>query len=86
MPGAAAGHAPDGARSATNVRRRAQAARAGRGDHAFMQNAAPIRRYVLLRHADSATADRWSLERVVSAPREASAPTVRAPRPPQARP
>jgi hypothetical protein len=42
-----------------------------------MQNASPIRRYVLLRQRDGASAtSRWSLERIASAPRAAHAPVV----------
>jgi hypothetical protein len=42
-----------------------------------MQNASPIRRYVLLRQRDGAPAtSRWSLERIAAGPRPAHAPAV----------
>jgi hypothetical protein len=44
---------------------------------ADMQNVTPIRRYVLLRHRDrAATASRWSMERIGSAPRAGAAPAA----------
>jgi hypothetical protein len=51
-----------------------------------MQNASPIRRYVLLRHRElDASTPRWSMERIGPTPRDGAPAPSAPPRPSRAR-